>query len=255
MVTAHELRVGLIEPLTDDSFLLGFAVPPQLRDAFAYRAGQYVTIQTELTPGNLERRSYSICRPPRQAWPDDPDADGLLVIGVKVLPGGRFSEWARDHLRVGDTLTVLTPTGRFTVRDDSPGRSYGALVAGSGITPVMALVGDVLETNPTATFVLHLINRGPDQVMFARHLEQAQRRWPDRLRVVHHWSRTPGPDGTAAGRITDDALVELLRTETADGVSEWFLCGPQPLVVRSQAALAELGIGRRLVHTELFHTG
>ncbi len=250
MVTAHSLEVAGIEPLTADSFLLSFAIPAELRDAFDYRAGQYVTIETEPVPGQPERRSYSICIPPHQAW--RPDGTGQITVGVKVLPGGRFSTWARDHLRPGDQLTVLTPTGRFTVRG-SEGPSYGAVAAGSGITPVMAIVGDVLHTDPTSRFVIHLINRGPEQVMFATQLEGWQREHPDRFELVHHWTRI-GATTRFGGRISDDELIEILRRETSGGILEWFLCGPQPLVVRAQATLTELGLGRRLVHTELFHT-
>lgn len=250
MVTAHSLEVAALTPLTADSFLLSFAVPAELREVFDYKAGQYVTIETEPTPGERERRSYSICIPPHQAW--QPDGTGQITVGVKVLPGGRFSTWARDHLGPGDRLTVLSPAGRFTVRG-TEGPTFGALAAGSGITPIMAIAGEVLHTDPTSRFVIHLINRTPEHVMFATQLDDWQRTHPDRFEVVHHWTRT-SPTAQFGARISDPELIKILRHRTSGGISEWFLCGPQPLVVRAQAALAELGIGRRLVHTELFHT-
>lgn len=255
MVEMHPLPVRELHRLTDESFMITFGVPGELRQAYAYRAGQHVAIQTRFE-GAVERRSYSICLPPHEAWPDDPDAEGRLAVGVKVLPEGRFSGYVRDRLVIGESLTVLTPTGRFVPREaGAEAVRYAGLVAGSGITPLMSIVPDVLHRTDTSSIDLVVGNRTPDRVMFAERLEQWQWQWPERLRLQHVWSRQTGRDGRIRGRLTEAEVVALLREQHEAGVTEWFLCGPQALVVTAQGCLTELGVGRRMIHTELFHTG
>ena len=86
--------------------------------------------------GEDVRRSYSIC-----STPADLARHGRLRIGVQEIPGGAFSAFACGALRGGDTVEVLPPLGHFTTAfAPDRARHYGAVVAGSGITPVLALV-------------------------------------------------------------------------------------------------------------------
>ena len=132
----HPLRVSAIDELTDDSVAITFDVPDELRDDYAFAHGQHLTIRG----GDDVRRSYSICTPP---------STGVLRIGVKRLPGGAFSESVVDALRVGDELEVMTPAGRFTTElDPTAAKTYVAIAAGSGITPVLSIVAAILEAEP-----------------------------------------------------------------------------------------------------------
>lgn len=255
MVELHTLPVRELQRLTDESFMITFGVPPELRAAYQYGAGQHVAIQTRFDQV-VERRSYSICLPPADAWPADPRAEGRLAVGVKVLPGGRFSGHVRDRLVIGERLTVLTPTGRFTPRDpDAESVRYGALVAGSGITPMMSIVPDLLTRTTSSTLDLVFANRNRERVMFAERLASWQRQWPERLQVQHVWSRQRTRDGSIKGRLTADELSRLLQERHASGITEWFLCGPEAMVTVARGCLTDLGVGRRMIHTELFHTG
>ena len=97
----HPLRVAAVEQLTPDAVALTLDVPEDLAAAYRWTAGQHVSIGCD----DGIRRSYSICTPP---------SSGTLRIGVKRLPGGHFSGQVLDALKVGDSLDVLTPAGRFT---------------------------------------------------------------------------------------------------------------------------------------------
>src|SRR5215218_10864291 len=105
MPSFHSLRVAAIDHLTDDALALTFEVPDELRAEYAFTAGQHLSIRG----GDDKRRSFSIFTPP---------SSGLLRVGVKVLPGGSFSEGVLGNLQVGDELDVMTPAGRFTVTPD-----------------------------------------------------------------------------------------------------------------------------------------
>ena len=56
----HTLTVAGVEPETDNAIKVSFKVPEDLADAFHYKQGQYLTLQSEID-GEQVRRSYSIC--------------------------------------------------------------------------------------------------------------------------------------------------------------------------------------------------
>lgn len=248
------MPVRAVDDLTSDAVMITFGVPVELREAYTYRAGQHVAIQTR-RDGMVERRSYSICLSPQEFWPVG-SAEGRLAIGVRILPDGRFSARVRDDVQPGDELEVLTPTGRFTPRSPTQeGISYGAVAAGSGITPIVSIIGDVLGRTSTATLDLLYCNRSESEVMFAGQLAQWQRKHPGRLRIRHHWSRVPGPDGAPYGRLSGEQLRAILADQQNLGAEEWFLCGPELLTLAARDDLLGRGIGKRMVHTEFFHVG
>ncbi|MFW6597701.1 FAD-binding oxidoreductase [Propionibacteriaceae bacterium Y2011] len=246
MAETYVLEVAEVRPLTDESYLITFAVPDELAESYAFRAGQHLTVQTR-DDGVVTRRAYSLCAAPHE---------GRLSIGVKVLEGGGFSTRVRDRLAVGDRLEVMTPNGRFVARDpDAEHQAYGAVAAGSGITPIRSIVADLLHRTETSTVDLVYGNRGPASVMFADELAELAASSGGRLRVRHVHSREPGPDGSAPARLTGAVLTAELDRQRAAGVTEWFLCGPEPMTAAARAHLLAAGVHRRLVHTELFWTG
>src|SRR5258706_12497219 len=97
----HSLEVVGVDRLTDDSVAVSFSVPPELREAFAFRAGQHLTVR-RLGQHEEVRRSYSISSTPRELA-----ERGLLRVGIKLISGGAFSTFAVSELRVGDTVEVL----------------------------------------------------------------------------------------------------------------------------------------------------
>lgn len=241
----HPLRVADVDRLTDDAVCLTFDVPDHLRDDFDFRAGQHVTVRTPQV-GDTVRRNYSIC---------SPAGSGRLRIGVKRLPGGAFSSYALDRLRVGDTLDVMTPTGRFgTALDPARTRHYGAIAAGSGIAPILSIVATALEVEPASTVTLLYGNRSVGSIMFTEELGDLKNRYPERLAVVHVLSREAHEVDLFSGRIDAERLPRLLDAVAPAGtVDEWFLCGPLGMVEQARTVLRRLGARRESVHFELFH--
>ncbi|MFF5213819.1 1,2-phenylacetyl-CoA epoxidase subunit PaaE [Micromonospora sp. NPDC000442] len=257
----HPLPVVAVDRLTADAVAITFAVPEELRETFAFRAGQHLTVRLPAAVGAAEgdggaasggdvRRSYSIC-----STPTDLARHGRLRIGVREIPGGAFSGYACGALRHGDTIEVLPPLGHFTTAFASDrARRYGAVVAGSGITPVLSLVATALAVEPASTFTLVYGNRTAGSVMFAEELADLKDRYPTRLHLVHVLSREQGDSPLLSGRIDAERLGRLLETIVpGEAIEEWFLCGPYGLVVDARAVLTARGVAESAVHTELFH--
>lgn len=243
----HPLRVVEVRTETDDAVSVTFDVPPALAGTFRYLPGQHVTVRA-LVDGEDVRRSYSICANANS---------GKLRIGVKRLPGGTFSTYITTRLSAGDVLDVMAPVGEFTIDPDPDrSRSYGAIAAGSGITPVLSLVSTTLEAEPGSRWTLVLGNRAARTVMFLEELEGLKDRYPDRLHLIHVLSREGSTLPLFSGRIDAERLHGLFDTLVDPGtVDEWFLCGPFDMVHAARSVLEGRGTLPGRVHDELFFAG
>jgi ring-1,2-phenylacetyl-CoA epoxidase subunit PaaE len=244
-VSAHRLRVAAVRRLTDESSAVHLAVPDELADLFAHEAGQHITVVRD-EDGEEVRRSYSVCTAA---------GSGDLAIGVRHLPGGRFSSWVADGLRAGDELEVMPPAGRFgpEIRPELA-RHHAFVAAGSGITPVLSVVATVLEREPASRCTVLLGNRRTDSVMFLEELEDLKNRHPARLQLIHVLSREPQPVALLEGRLDRERLGALLDALLPpESVDEWYLCGPFGMVREARALLRERGVDASRIHRELFH--
>jgi len=241
----HPLTVASIDPLTEDSVAITFAVPEELRADYAFVQGQHLTIRTELA-GDDVRRNYSIC---------SPVSSGVLRIAVKRLPGGAFSEHALDVLKVGDVLDVMTPSGRFFTGLEATNRKhYVCVAAGSGITPILSIVATTLETEPHSSLTLIYANRTSRSVMFLEEVEDLKDSYPDRFQLIHILSREPQDVELFSGRLDVARMSRLLAgVVPPETVDEWFLCGPFEMVSDLRKLLVSEGVSKRAIHAEVFH--
>ena len=173
----HTLEVASVEPLTEASVTIRFAVPPELSDAYRFVAGQHVIVRRDID-GEDVRRSYSVCASANS---------GDLRVAVKRLNGGAFSTYANTELGVGDRLDVTLPVGEFTIpTDPDHAKHYLAIAAGSGITPVMSMIATVLEDEPNSRFTLVYGNRNSMSVMFLDELGALKDRFTSRSHARAH---------------------------------------------------------------------
>lgn len=238
----HRLRVADVERLCEDAVAVTFDVPDHLRDDYAFRAGQYLTLRQE-TPAGEERRSYSICAPEGAA----------PRIGVRRVADGLFSTKLVDGLVVGDELEVGPPQGRFTP-DVAPGEHHVLVAAGSGITPVLSIAATVLAAYPDTHVTLLYGNRRSDTVMFGEDLADLKDRYGPRLSLVHVLSREPTASDLFNGRLDADRLRTLIGALVPVGeVAHWWLCGPLGMVEAATEVIGAFDVPRASVHRELFY--
>jgi ring-1,2-phenylacetyl-CoA epoxidase subunit PaaE len=222
MFSFHPLKVASVERIAEDAVCVTLEVPPALRDAFAFHAGQYLTIRRKIADRE-ERRTYSIVTAP---------GGNALKLGVRVQTAGRMSGEIATQLRRGDLLDVGTPLGRFRT-SISPERAlaYVAFAAGSGITPVLSLATDILAKEPRSRFTLIYGNRSVSRTMFLEQTLALKNRYIDRFAVHFVMSREPQQAQLLNGRIDGDKVRELARhvaeIATAD---EYLICGPGSMV-------------------------
>ncbi|HND89370.1 MAG TPA: phenylacetate-CoA oxygenase/reductase subunit PaaK [Saprospiraceae bacterium] len=242
----HTLRVQEVRRETADTVSVSFEVPAALQETFRFTQGQYLTVRTQIGGEEL-RRSYSICMAPHERD---------LRIAVKQVEGGLFSTWANTQLRAGDTLEVMPPQGRFFAPLQADhAHTYVAFAAGSGITPVIALLKATLAQEPKSRFVLFYSNRGFDHIIFREQLEALKSLHPDRLAIHHVLSRESLGSPLFYGRLNAEKCRQYGRYFfQAEEVAAFFLCGPEDMVLEIKACLTELGADAKRIHLELFTT-
>ena len=244
----YPLRVAEIVPETDEANSIRFEVPEELKGAFRFKAGQHLSVRAEIQ-GEEVRRNYSLC-----VAPDE----GELMVTVKRIAGGVFSNWIGDNLKPGDVLDVMTPHGSFTVDFDTDAtRRYVAFAGGSGITPVMSLITTALKEEPRSRFALFYGNRDASSIIFLEALAALKERYIGRLELYHFLSDEAGDVELFNGMLDRehvDAAIDNL-VEDADAIDAWFICGPVPMMDAAEAALTERGVAQDRVHIERFLAG
>ena len=255
----HQLAVKRVSPEAAGALAITLAVPPDLRIAFAFKPGQFLTLRAAIG-GESVRRAYSICSSQQQFA-----KDGEIEVGVKPVAGGVFSNWA-VKLQPGDTLDVMPPEGRFTPRPTGPTtrhmpvsadltrtRHRVAFAAGSGITPVLSIITSTLQTEPTSRFTLVYANQKVNTIMFNEALQDLKDTYPARLTLIHVLSRQAQDVPLLGGRLDAAKVAELLRVLLpAQHIDEAFICGPEGMIDATEQALLNAGLAKERIHTERF---
>ncbi len=188
--------------------------------------GQYAAVAVTIN-GVRHMRCYSFSHV--TAFGEPPS------LTVKRHEAGVVSAWFNDECKLGDAIEVGKPTGTFVVR---PGTSpLLFLAAGSGITPIYAMLRSaLLETDRRVTLLY--ANRAVSEIIFANQLDRLRREFPLRftLRRV----------ATAESRAAFEAV--LSRTIAEMPTADIYLCGPAGFMrtCEREAALAGIGPGRIL---------
>jgi len=242
----YPLAIDSIRRETRDAVAVTFRVPAELKDTFRYQQGQHITVRTNME-GEDVRRSYSICSGVQ---------DDRLRIAIKRVPGGRFSNWANEHLAPGQVVEVMPPVGHFNMPLAPAHRKhYVAFAAGSGITPILSLVKTTLAAEPASEFTLFYGNRASSTVMFKEELEDLKDTYLGRFNLVFILSREQQDIDLFNGRITREKCAALFKhwVDLAE-VDAVFVCGPAGMMEEVQAALADRGFDKSRVKVEIFAT-
>lgn len=235
----HQLTIQTVTHETPDAVAITFDVPTDLKGAFDWKPGQYLTLRTQIEGEDL-RRSYSIA-----SLPGKP-----LTVGVKRVEDGKFSTFAQG-LQAGDTIQVMPPEGRFTPNSE---KQLILIAAGSGITPMVSIAADQLAQGHEVTLVYG--NRKTDSIMFRQALDALKDRYTDRFTLIHILSREPQDVDLLNGRITGEKIAALGRAGAinlqSDGV---YLCGPGDMIDDVAATLESEGVDKTAIHFERFYEG
>lgn len=239
----YPLIVKDIRKETADCVSVAFEVPAAQAALFQYQAGQYITLRTNINGAEI-RRSYSICSSP---------LDGELRVAIKKVANGIFSTYANEQLKKGDIMEVMAPNGRFfTALDAHQQKHYVAFAAGSGITPIVAIIKTTLQTEPNSTFTLVYGNKNRHSIIFKEALEGLKNKYMQRFSLLHILSREKADTPLNSGRIDALKCASLFNKTISIQADEYFICGPEAMIHSVKDYLEAKGVDRKKVHVELF---
>lgn len=245
MPTFYKLQIKEVKTETPHAISLVFSIPTELKTAYSFVAGQYITLKLTLD-GQEIRRAYSICSSPNS---------GELRIAIKSVKSGLFSKFANENLKVGDILEASQPEGRFTFEPNADRlKNYAGFAAGSGITPVMSILKSVLESEPNSTFVLVYGNKSPEETIFYNELHDLQLKYLGRFFVHYVYSQVK-IENELFGRIDKSAVNFVLNNKHKEKEFDTFyLCGPKEMINLVTTVLKEHNIADKNIKFELFST-
>ncbi len=238
-----ELKIAAIIRETEDTrtYLLENTLPEKIN----YQAGQFLTFLVQLH-NTTHRRSYSIST--------TPELDNHLAVTIRRKENGEISRHILHTWQVGDIVTALEPSGRFTPGPaSSQPRDIFLLAAGSGITPVYAILRHFLHTAPGTDIKLIYSNSSPDRTIFLQQIQELEKQYPDRLKVIYLYSNDT--DSMHAFRRLSNILLEMLvkehlRYQAND--AQFFLCGPPDYMRMIVLTLTFIGFREDQLHKENF---
>jgi len=243
MSSFHNLSVKNIKRETDKSISISFNLPENLKASFAFKAGQYITLKTVID-GHEVRRDYSLCVSPKS---------GELKVAIKEVNDGAFSAYANNTLKVGDTLEVAPPKGRFIFEpNDSKTKNIALFAAGSGITPILSIVKCALEEEVYSQVILVYGNKTTKDTMFLNELLELQHAYKDRFSIQFVFSQQD-EDDSIFGRIEKSTVNYVMKNKHKHvEVDAFYLCGPEAMIHTVKDVLTEHDIDENRIHFELF---
>lgn len=249
----NQLKISDIRPTTEDATTVAFEIPSELKSAYHFKPGQYLTLRFNIN-GEDVRRSYSICSSPLEEE---------LHVGIKRVKKGLVSNYIPDNLKVGDVVDVMPPNGLFFA-DVKPNnyKTYYLFAGGSGITPVLSILKTVLSTEPNSYVYMLYGNQHQNSVMFLDEIEKLYEAYPERFFLVHCLSRPKGMFSKKneiefrKGRADSEAIKWFLNEYQPYAQDcEYYICGPAPMIESAVQTLKSIDVPENRIFIERFSAG
>lgn len=233
-MTSTSLTLRCIGRRADTHDVASWRLSPVAGTLPAVLAGQCITLHTEID-GKPHCRAYTLSSSPQ---------DACWQVTIKDV--GLVSHHLHQTLQVGDEIRVDGPFGDFNLTA-LPCERPLLLSAGSGITPMWAMLQDELAKRPDADIRFIHSARSPEDVILADDLAALA---AAHAGVRHALILEEAPsDHPWVGRLTADMLRELVPDLLSRHV---YLCGPAPYMTAVSTMLAELGLPAAQLHQESF---
>ncbi len=240
----YPLKVKNIEKVSKDAVAISFDVPLQYVSQFRFKQGQFITLKININGENV-MRSYSICTSPYY--------EKELKVAVKEVPNGKMSTYINRQLKVGETIEVMPPSGKFyTELNSSHAKKYILWAGGSGITPMMSILKSILFIEKQSQIILFYANREPDNVIFKNEIDTLTQSHPH-LKTIYIFDNPPANyPAEQSGLLNEEKIQTLLSKQAGFNADEHFICGPTPMMQLIESTLKKLNVPNEKIHIEYF---
>ena len=222
----------------------------QLDTPIHFQAGQYVQLHV---PGVDAGRAFSIANAPAEV-----ERSGIIELNVRIVPGGAATTWLHESLKVGDTLRVSGPYGRFFVRKSAALPTL-FMAGGSGLSSPRSMILDLLEGGSTEAITLVYGQRSRAELYYDAEFRALAAQHPNFHYVPALSDEPEGSGWTGARGFVHEAAKAHFGSGIAGGTGvasfaghKAYLCGPPPMVEACIATLMQGRLFERDIYTEKF---
>ncbi len=242
-IATKRLKVTRIIEETVDT--KSFVLEAEDGEPIKYKAGQFLTFVFKKRNGEHVRRSYSLS--------SSPELNDPLTITVKRIQNGEYSRYLHDKLKVGDRLDTIGASGFFVLPEKPEAyRQFVFLAAGSGITPVFAIIKALVRLHPSVRILLIYSNTTSHNAIFSSELVELQKAFPETLKIEFLFSRSAN---AFTSRLTPESFELFLRNHRVplSGEAIFYTCGPADYMRMIVYRLTTAGVDPSHIRKEIFH--
>lgn len=209
-------KVQKLTRAAPEVMLIDLKLPASERLQFL--AGQYIEI---LLKDGL-RRAFSLANAPHD--------DSSLQLHVRLIPGGKFTEYVFNGLKERDLLRIRGPHGSFFLHEDSD-KPMLLIAGGTGFAPIKAIVEHAIAERSQRTISLYWGGRGTADLYLLNLAEQWSQTHPN-IRFIPVLSDPP-EGGQWQGRT---GLVHKAAMQDFPDLSahQVYVCGSPAMVAAAR---------------------
>lgn len=230
------------EEITHDTRRYRFGLPSS-EHILGLPVGQHIHLSAQID-GELTIRSYT---------PVSSDDDkGFVDLVVKVYrknvhpkfpQGGKMTQHL-DEMKIGDTIAFRGPSGKLQylgkgkfsikkLRKDPPQivnvKKVNLIAGGSGITPMLQLVTEVLKRSGDDTqLALLYANQSEEDILLRDDLDVLAAKHQEQFKVWYTIDRASEQWKFSVGFVNEEMIKENLFPPSPDTLT--LMCGPPPMI-------------------------
>lgn len=209
---------------------------PVGHDGLTFMPGQFAWLTIQRSPFAIRSHPFSIA-----SSPTNPRAIEFTIAEL----GDFTSQIGRTP--VGATVYLDGPHGNFSI-DRHPAPGYVFIAGGIGSPPMMSMLRTLADRQDKRPAWFFYGNWRQETIVFEDELAAMQERLD--LNLVHVLQEPPAGWQGERGFIDADILDRHLPANRNELV--YFVCGPVPMILAMEQALARLRIPQQNVHTEQY---
>jgi len=204
-----------------------------------FQAGQYINLEVAAL-GGLSR-AFSLANPPGEA--------DVVELNVRIVPGGQVTTWLHESLKVGDTLNLSGPYGRFFVKKSAQVPLI-FMAGGSGLSSPKSMIEDLLAEGCDLPITLVYGQRSRAELYYDDEFRELAAKHANFTYVPALSSEPDGSDWSGARGFVHEAAKAHFGNDFRGHKA--YLCGPPAMIEACISTLMQGRLFERDIYTEKF---
>jgi len=217
------------------------AIHLELDHEMRFQAGQYINL---FLPDGEQSRAFSIANPP-----EDNQSVKKLELNIRMVPGGKATTWIHQQLKVGESVKIAGPYGRFFVRKSTAKPSL-FMAGGSGLSSPRSMIHDLLNEGSDHPITLVYGARNLSELYYHNEFLEMSRKYSNFTYVPALSDEVKELPWDGFNGYVHDAAKAHFSNDFRE--MKAYLCGPPVMIEACIATLMQGRLFERDIYTEKF---